>query len=216
MSKHQHVHRARIRRLAGLLGSLSIAGTPLWAQARPLQIDASQSYIRYESSLVICDPFLNCTSSPAQTFQISGDLQVGVRKTWLPVNTFPPVPGIELNLIDFTPLSLDLNGADTLGFLFPTYSGILNGDTFSGNENPCTFDLLGGFSCMSIGYFGQFEGSYDGETLSLEGTDPLNSPFDTFTYHIVARAVPEPGTLSLLALAGAGGLLLRRRRSGYA
>lgn len=196
-------------RLAAIATPLLIGLAAPTAQAGLIQIDSSQSHATYQSNVLICDPFFNCAPAAPQTFSLSGILQVDVQRTMLTVGFLPTDPTIDLDLIRFTPVSVNLGGADALGFDFPDFTGILNGSTYQGSADPCTFPRLQGMNCMSMGPFGQLEATYDGQTLTLTGSDP-NGFFEGFQYRIVGQAVPEPGTLSLLALGGLG--LLRRRQ----
>jgi len=68
----------------------------------------------------------------------------------------------------------------------------------------------------STGFFGSYAGSFDGTTLSMNGTDYAGDFFSSsrFDFTVVAQVatVPEPGTLALLLAAGVGAWLMRRRR----
>ena len=198
-------------RLAGSLCAILLACASHQAQAGLIQLDASQSQVTYSSTFVICDPF-GCAPPAPQTFTLSGALQVDVQRKTFTVGFLPTDPTIEVDLIQFTPVALNLNGADAIGFSFPTFVGILNGNTYFGKEDPCTLPLLQGMNCMSIGPYGDFEATYDGHTLSVDGTDPHHGFFDGFRYRLVGQAitVPEPGGLALTALAGLAAI--RRRR----
>lgn len=197
-------------RLAAIASPLLLGFAAPAAQASLIQIDSSQSHATYQSNFQICDPFFNCTSTAPQRFTLSGTFQVDLHRTTLTVGFLPTDPTIDLDLIRFTPVAVDLHGADALGFDFPLFEGILNGNTYQGSSNPCTLDWLQGMNCMSLGTFSQFEATYDGQTLVLTGSDPNGGFFDNFQYRIVGQTIPEPGTLSLLALGGLG--LLRRRQ----
>lgn len=214
MSNPLHALQTSKSRLAGGICGLLLACASHQAQASLIQLDASQSQVTYSSTFVICDP-LGCAPPPPQTFTLSGALQVDVQRKTFTVGFLPTDPTIEVDLIQFTPVALNLNGADAIGFSFPTFVGILNGNTYVGKEDPCTLTLLQGMNCMSMGSFGDFEATYDGHTLSVEGTAPHNGIFNSFRYRFVGQSiasqtVPEPGGLALTALAGLAAI--RRRR----
>jgi hypothetical protein len=133
------------------------------------------------------------------------------------VSFFPEFSAIEPDIIRFTAIDVDAGGATDLGFAFPTYPGVVDGQGFGGSENPCSLFFMQGSSCFSAGFFGSFGGSFDGTVLSMTGVDPA-SFLDAFTFTLVAtadprNAVPLPGTLPLLAGALLGVSVLRRRRS---
>lgn len=210
--KLNRLHTALPTFIVGALSAALLAGVSTSAQATLFQIDISQSHVTHSNSgLIFCDPNFNCSQPQPQTFSLSGILDVSVRRESFGVSFFPTITTIELNLIDLRPVSLNLGGAESLGFAFPGFPGTLTGQSFSGSGNPCSLFFMQGSTCMSMGPFGGFGGTYDGSTLTLDGDEP-NGYFENFTYRIVANAltVPEPGTLALTALAGLAAISRRR------
>ena len=184
-------------------------------QAVVVNIDTSRSVLTFTSSgPTICDPFGNCSTPPApQTFALSGSFDVKEETVSFPY-WFDPTSFFDLALIRFEPLSIDTGGAAALGFVFPAFSGIVTGTTFTASDDPC-FLYSGGCSGWSL-VNSTYTGDFDGQRLSLTGESPL-SVAEGFKYTIVATAVPsasvaEPGSLACLAAAGAGLTAVRSRR----
>ena len=128
--------------------------------------------------------------------------------------SFAPLDGYEREQIQFDGIAVDSGGAAALGFAFPAYLSVLTGDTFFGNEDPCTWFPSTG-SCFSMGPFGDFSGTFNGYRVSMTGRDYVGDFFpSTFSFTLVAQAaVPEPSTLACLAAAGlAIGAIGRRRK----
>lgn len=196
-----------------------LSGMVANAHATRVKIDPTQSSVTYFSNAWICDDSGACSPAGPQTFQLSGNFDVTIEHESIPVMAFPsPTPStIELDLIRFKSVDVDAGDATTLGFDFPAYPGVINGEDFSGSESPCFLFFSG--SCSTFGVFGTFAGTFDGTTLSMTGSDPNNSwSFEGFQFAIVAQAseaqaVPEPGTLACVAAAilGMSGVGLRRR-----
>lgn len=190
------------------------------AHAVVVNIDPSQSSVTHTpGGIVLCDPSGNCGTLPEpQTFALSGSFNVR-QETVFVATSFVPLDGYEREQIQFDGIAVDSGGAAALGFAFPTYLSVVTGDTFVGNEDLCSWFPSTG-SCFSMGSFGEFSGTFDGNTLSMTGRDYAGAFFpSTFSFTVVARAaepaaVPEPGTLACLAAAGLGmGAVGRRRRN---
>lgn len=186
------------------------------AQADVVKIDASQSSVTFTSNQPpICDPFGNCSTPPApQTFVLSGSFNVNREVASTP-SPYDPTTAIYFTRISFDSVAVDLGGAGTLGFSFPSFAGLVNGTAFTGSDDPCFFSFGG---CSGGALFNNtYTGDFDGHTFFLNGVSPLDV-FDSFTYHIVAAvvvpaaAVSEPGTLACVAVAGMGWMASRRRR----
>jgi hypothetical protein len=78
---------------------------------------------------------------------------------------------------------------------FPSFPGFVFGTNFEGSSDPCfEFQYTSSGSCWSAGNFEQYQGSYDGHSISFMGT--MNPDFFTgsngYLYVITAVAVPEP------------------------
>lgn len=97
---------------------------------------------------------------------------------------------------------------------FPSFSGFIYEHGFEGSTDPCfdSYTSPGG-SCMSMGDFADYQGSYDGQTISLSGRmNPSSwSNSNGYFYNIVAVAVPEPEQVAYF-VTGLGLLLLKTRR----
>jgi hypothetical protein len=86
-------------------------------------------------------------------------------------------------------------------FDFPEYKARLTGPDFLGDENDCHWPLDS--FCISEGNFGTFAGTFNGNTLSLTGLDPIDF-IRSYAYTINAvlkadpvAAPPVPGPHSL-------------------
>lgn len=191
------------------------------AHAIVVNIDPNRSSVTYTpGGFIICGPDGNCGSLPnPQTFTLSGSFNVTRETVSYPV-WFDPFSAVEREEILFDTLAVDSGDATALGFLFPSYRGVLSGRAFTASEDMCSFFPSMG-SCVSLGLFHDyFSGTFDGITLSMTGNDYAGSFFvDTFSFTVVALAavptsVPEPGTLACVIAAAAGlGAARGRRRN---
>lgn len=193
------------------------------AHAIIVNIDPNRSSVTYRPSGIICDSQGNCGPvSDPQTFTLSGSFNV-IQEAKSYSMGFDPLSVIEREEIQFDTLAIDSGGATALGFLFPTYRGVLSGETFIANDGACPSSLPPMTSCSSFGWSNNFSGTFDGTTLSMTGNDykgvSYSLPTEWFSFTIVARvadptSVSEPSTLAciaaaVIALGAAGG----RRRS---
>lgn len=193
------------------------------AHAIVVNIDPNRSSVTYTpGGFITCDPDGNCGSLPnPQTFTLSGSFNVTRETVSYPV-WFDPFSVVEREEILFDTLAVDSGGATALGFLFPSYRGVLSGHAFTASEDMCSFFPSMG-SCASVGPFDDFSGTFDGTTLSMTGNDYADYAgsffVDTFSFTVVALAavptsVPEPGTLACVVAAAAGlGAARGRRRN---
>ncbi len=182
------------------------------AQALLLQIDSTRSEIRSVPSFI-----LFCTADqsgevvcpepsqrPPQKFTLTGNIDVSVIHEHFDFGAEYPVVDRELLYLKMMNLSTD---ALAQGFYLDVDLGLLNGETFETRSDPC-FLFVGPGSCSGwvIGGPSDSQGTWDGRTLNWSGYRAPYFDFVTFTnidgfnYTIVATAVPEPGTLSLLLL----------------
>lgn len=181
--------------------------------AAVVTIDASQSTVTYRSSFpTFCLPSGECFPPPAeQTFSLSGSFDV--KRETVSVMT-PFLSFFDQERIHFASVMVDAGGASALGFIFPSYQGVVEGQSFVASEDGCT---LAFGTCFSTGYFGDFSGYLDGNKISFSGTAHGNL-YDHFAFNVVAYAaeansISEPAGLSLLAL-GVLALFARRRKRG--
>jgi hypothetical protein len=192
--------------------ALVLATTTASAHAVIVNIDTSQSTVTYSSSFpTICVPSGTCYPPPAtQTFSLSGSFDV--KRETVPVMTiFFDI--FYQEQIHFESLAVDAGGAAALGFMFPTYPGIVTAASFSASEDSCSLSMG---TCFSNGNFGAFSGDFNDGTISFSGTSYGSSAYDHFAFNVVANAagvtaVPEPEGLSLLGV-GVLALLARRRK----
>ena len=200
---------------ARALVTLSLAAAATSAHAITLAIDPSQSSVTYTpGGFSFGGPDGGLTPSAPQTFMLSGRFDVA--QETVPITlSFDPLTVVDREQISFEAIAVNSGGAAAAGFAFPTYFAVLTGQAFAASEDPCTWFPSTG-SCTSTGFFGSYVGSFDGTTLSMNGTDYAVDFFpSSFNFTVVARVatVPEPGTLACLAI-GAFGLGAARRRRG--
>ena len=125
--------------------------------------------------------------------------------------TGTPIP----DRITFTNIDVPVTLASGRTWGFPSFTGFFYGPDFEGSTDPC-FDFSytsPGGSCMSVGDFADYQGNYDGQTISLSGKmNPSSWPNSNgYFYNIVAVPVPEPSHTAYFAT-GLGLLLLKVRR----
>lgn len=205
--------------VAPSLGAMVLITAATSAHAIVVNIDPTQSWVTYTpGGFVLCDPESNCGSLPRpQTFTLSGSFNV-IRETVSYPVWFDPSSVVEREEIQFDSLAVDSGGAASLGFSFPSYRGVLNGQDFTASEDFCSFFPSTG-GCFSFGPFDDFSGTFDGAMLSMSGNDYVGKFFpDLFSFTVVARtadpaSVPEPGTLACVAAAAIGLGAARSRRS---
>ena len=198
------------------LVTLALGAATTSAHAITLTIDPGQSWVTYTpGGFSFGGPDGGLTPSAPQTFALSGRFDVA--QETVPITlSFDPLTIVDREQIRFEAIEVDSGGAATAGFAFPTYFAVLTGQAFAASEDPCTWFPPTG-SCTSTGFFGSYAGSFDGTTLSMNGTDYAGDFFSSsrFDFTVVAQVatVPEPGTLACLAI-GAFGLGAARRRRG--
>ena len=196
------------------LVALSLGAAATSAHAITLAIDPSQSSVTYTpGGFSFGGPDGGSTSSEPQIFALSG--RFDLKQETVPITlSFDPLTVVDREQIRFEAVAVNSGGA--AGFAFPTYFAVLTGQAFAASEDPCTWFPSTG-SCTSTGFFGSYAGSFDGTTLSMNGTDYAGDFFSSsrFDFTVVAQVatVPEPGTLACLAI-GAFGLGAARRRRG--
>jgi hypothetical protein len=204
---------AVVSRLAqGLLLSLIASN----AHALVVTIDANQSIVTFSGSQqIICDVSGNCGQPPPQTFALSGSFDVVFESQSFPVSFFP-LQLIDVDLVRFDSPVVDAGGGAALGFSLPRHFGIVSGQSFASNGNPCELHFAGG--CSAFGSNGEFSGEFDGVTLLVSGHGPSSfGSVQSYRYDIVAHAaaptsVSEPGVLACLALGVIGLAAIRRQR----
>ncbi len=203
--------------VAPIFAALMLTAAAPGAHAIVVHIDSSRSSVTYTpGGIILCGPE-GCGSLPEpQTFTLSGSFDV-VRETISYPVWFDPSAVIEREEIWFDPLAVDSGGAAALGFSFPTYRGVMSGETFSGSDDLCSF-LPSTGGCWSMPPISGFTGTFDGAALSMTGDDYAGRAFpDRFSFVVVAQAadaasVPEPGILACVVGAIFGlGVSVRRR-----
>jgi len=200
--------------LGALMSALTLLLMVLFsqsAQALLLQIDSSRSEIlSVPSSIQFCtvDPYgeLVCPAPPQpQKFTLTGNIDVSVIHEHLDFGAGYPVVDRDLLYLKMMDLSTD---ALAQGFYLGIELALMSGVTFEAKDDPC-FLFVGPGSCSGwvIGEPSDSQGTWDGHTLTWSGYRGPYFAFPTtitnidgFNYTIVATAVPEPGTLSLLLL----------------
>lgn len=196
------------RSLGTLTQALSLLLLMLFSQlsqAILLKIDPAHSEVLYTPSLQypICtvDLFggVVCTS-PAlpQLFTITGNIEADVIHEHLEFGFGYPV--VDRDLLNLITSNLT-SGALDLGFSLSGALGLMSGEAFEVQDDPC-FLFVGPGSCSgwTMGAQTGSVGTWDGQTLIWSG---YQTSFDSsFNYTITATvaAVPEPGTLWLMLL----------------
>lgn len=196
------------RSLGTLIQALSLLLLMLFSQlsqAILLKIDPAQSEVLYTSFQVpICavDLFdgVVCTS-PAlpQLFTITGNIEADVIHEHLEFEFDYPV--VDRDLLHLITSNLN-TGALDLDFSLSGALGLMSGEVFEVQDNPC-FLFVGPGSCSgwTMGARTGSAGTWDGQTLIWSGyqTSFVDSSFN-YTITATLAAVPEPGTLPLMFL----------------
>ena len=201
--------------LSALLPALTLLLMALFSQAAQallLQIDPTRSEIlSVPSSILFCTVDqtgeLVCPEPPQpqpQKFTLTGSIDVSVIHEHFDFGAEYPVVDRDLLYLKMMDLSTD---ALAQGFYLDVALALMSGETFEARSDPC-FLFVGPGSCSGwvIGGPSDSQGTWDGHTLTWGGYRAPYFDFVTFTnidgfnFTIVATAVPEPGTLSLLLL----------------
>jgi hypothetical protein len=159
------------------------------AGATVLRIDPATSFVRLDTNMIVCDVFYsNCTPAPTFDFSISGTFAIDVRH----LDGLYGPPRDEFKFTDIHVRS----GALARGFFFPDYRGLLteSGELFA-NSNDCWLFLMDwpGSSCFYQGISAGFSGTWDGETLLIDGVH--DEVMRNFQFSIRASALPEPSAV---------------------
>ena len=176
------------------------------SQAILLKIDPAHSQVLYTPSLQfpICtvDLFgdVVCTSTALpQLFTITGNIEADVVHEHLEFGFDYPV--VDRDLLSLTTSNLT-SGALDLGFSLSGARGLMSGEVFDVQDDPC-FLFVGPGSCSGwiMGTRTGSAGTWDGQTLIWRGyqTSFIDSSFN-YTITATVAAVPEPGTLPLMFL----------------
>ncbi|NMG32915.1 hypothetical protein GRF61_00435 [Azoarcus sp. TTM-91] len=194
------------RQLRGLLALVVMLTASVNAHALLFNIDPSRSSVTFvPSDILICDVNGECPELPSpQTFSLSGTLDYQLRR-W-------EIQGAWVETVAIKPVNVDSHGAELLDFLFPFVSAYVDPDGFSG-PHFCRFST--GYCATDPFLTSTYIGFLDGDTLRLEGKEPLNY-YEFFRFSVVAQAVginsvPAPGTLFCL-LPGFVALMVMGRR----
>lgn len=195
-------------RLGMLMSALALFLLTLFSQASEavlLEIDPARSEVLYtpNSPPPICtvDFFGGIDCSPPalpQLLGIAGNVDANViHEHWQFGFGYPDV---ERDLLNLTTSNLTSEASD-LGLSLFGGLGLMNGESFEIQDNPC-FLFVGPGSCSGwvMGPRTGSEGTWDGQTLVWRG---YQTSYDaTFNYTITATvaAVPEPGTMWLMLL----------------
>lgn len=160
-----------------------------------ISIDSSLSNIQFS-------PFLSIGNPLPETFQISGRFDMTIDESATENNLW-------FGNVDLM-LAPDKHGP----FNFPLFRLNYEALNFQGSEDLC-LDFSGPGSCLSQGNFGFASGFFDGTSLELNGSAPIDFS-ESYTYKIFgsvvkATPVPEPSTILLLMGAMAAFVMLHLR-----
>lgn len=142
------------------------------------------------SSFFVAPWYFQGSSDSLEKYPISGTFNLILD------NNFPGVDRVRFEPINiFTPI------LPRGPFTFPEYAVEFDDINFSGNGDPCNF-WSGPGTCYSMGNFGYYSGTFDGEYLNMIGSAPIDF-YDSYHFSINAAVtitpVPEPATILLLA-----------------
>ncbi|MDP3584280.1 MAG: PEP-CTERM sorting domain-containing protein [Thiobacillus sp.] len=199
--------------LSALMPALTLLFMALFSQAANallLQIDPTRSEILSVPSFILFCTVdqtgeLVCpepSQSQPQKFMLTGNIDVHVIHENFDFGAGYPVVDRDLLYLKMMGLSTD---ALAQGFYLDVDLALMNGETFEARSDPC-FLFVGPGSCSGwvIGGPSDSQGTWDGHTLTWRGYRApyfdfvTSTNIDGFNFTIVATAVPEPGTLSLL------------------
>ena len=133
------------------------------------------------------------------SFWVSGTFELVIEE-----GSYDPFTRVHYpDTIRFTNVDIHTTNKSDRTWEFPLFRGEFMSPDFYGTQNPCFLDRTPG-TCWSIGDFGWYTGSFDGETLSMSGRkkpDWFFTGANGYYYEISAQAVPVPASI-LLFLSG--------------
>jgi hypothetical protein len=102
--------------------------------------------------------------------------------------------------VRFKPLDVVIPTIEAGPFIFPEYPVTVEGISFSGSGDPCSY-WCGPGTCYSFGFFGEYRGTFDGNILSVIGEEPVSHqiwyPYFAFTINATRIQSGKDGVINL-------------------